>query len=85
MDVDNRVQIDGGSEGRVGQGRAIGENWDKCNRSTIKKSFQPKKKKKETLELSLFREVRANSTLTAEKLHSTKNIKPWFLLFPKSQ
>ena len=39
MNMDNRVGTDCGSSGGVawvGQGRARVENWDNCNRTTVK-------------------------------------------------
>ena len=41
MNRDNRVGIDCGSEGWVGQESAMGENWDNSNRTTIKKEYIP--------------------------------------------
>ena len=35
--MDNRVGIDCGSRGWAGQARAMGENWDNCNRTIQKK------------------------------------------------
>ena len=40
MDMENRVGIDCGSGGWVGQGRAMRGNWDKPNRTTIKIFFK---------------------------------------------
>ena len=42
MDKDNRVGVDCGSRGVGvgGMGRAMGENWDNCNKIIIKKTYQ---------------------------------------------
>ena len=45
MDMDNRVGIDCGNGRWVWQRRAMGENWDNCNRTTIEKEYKAKSTK----------------------------------------
>ena len=45
MDMDNSVRIDYGSGECDGQRRAKGENWDNCDRITIKNDLIKKEKK----------------------------------------